>query len=177
MVFSHSVVSNSLQPHRRQHARLPGPSPSPGACSNSGPLSQWGHPTISSSVTSFSSHPQSFPASGSSPVSQLFISGGPSIGPSASASVLPQNIQGWFPLGLTSLISLLPKGYSQECCGESRFSRKSIIHPFIHSPINTCSHPLISFNKCLLKVLYMLGPGNTVLSNANIVTEYIFFTG
>ena len=102
-----SVVSNSLQHHGLQHARLPCPSPSPKACSNLCPLSQWCHPTISSSVILFPSRLQSFPAAGSFPMSQLFASGGQSIGPSASASVFPVNIQGWFPLGLTSLISLL----------------------------------------------------------------------
>ena len=102
--FSCSVVSNSLWPHEQQHARLPCSSPSPGAFSNSCWLSQWCHPTISSSVAPFSSCPQFFPASGSFPVSQLFTSGGQSIGASTSASVLPMNIQGWFPLGLTGLI-------------------------------------------------------------------------
>ena len=90
--------------------RLPCPSPSPRVCSNSCPLSQWCHPTISSSVTPFSSCLQSFPASGSFPVIWLFASGGYSIGASASASVLPVSIQGWFPLGLTGLISLQSKG-------------------------------------------------------------------
>ena len=99
-------MPNSLQPHGLQHARLPCPSPTPGACSNSCPLSRWCHPTISTSVIPFSSHLQSFPASGSSPRSQFFASGGQSIGASASASVLPTNIQDWFPLGLTGLISL-----------------------------------------------------------------------
>ena len=94
-----------------QHTRFPCPSPSPGVCSNSCPLSQWCHPTISSSVAPFSSCPQSFPASGSFPVSRLFASGGQSIG--ASASVLPRNIQGWFPLGLTGWISLQTKGLSR----------------------------------------------------------------
>ena len=91
--FSRSVVSDSLRPHGLQHARLPCLSPTPGACSNSCPLSQWCHPTISSSVVPFSSCPQSFPASGSFLMSQLFASGGQSIGASASASVLPMNIQ------------------------------------------------------------------------------------
>ena len=89
----------ALQPHWLQHARLPCLSPSPRACSNSCPLSRWCHPTISSSVLPFSSCPQSFPASGSFPVSQLFASGGQSIGVSASASVLPMTIQDWPPLG------------------------------------------------------------------------------
>ena len=113
MQFSRSVVSDPLQPHGLQHARPPCPSPTPGAYSNSCPLSQWCHPTISSSVVHFSSCLQSFPASGSFPVSQFFAWGGQSIGVSASASVLPINIQGWFPLGLTSLISLESKGLSR----------------------------------------------------------------
>ena len=109
-MFSHWIMSNSLQPHGLQHTRLPCPSASPGVYSNTCPLSQWCHPTISSSVTA-SSCLQSFPVSGSFPVSQLFASGGQSIG--ASASVLPVKIEGWFPLGLTSLISLLSKGLSR----------------------------------------------------------------
>ena len=100
------VVSDSLQPHGLQHARLLCPSPTPGAYSNSGPSSQWCHLTISSSVVPFFSWLRSFPASGSFPTSQFFISGGQSIAVSASASVLPMNIQDWFPLGLTGWISL-----------------------------------------------------------------------
>ena len=96
--FSCSVVSNSLWPHGLQYARFPCPSPTSGAYSNSGPLSWWWHPTISSSVIPFSSHLQSFPPSGPFQMNQLFASGGQSIGVSASASVLPMNIQGWFPL-------------------------------------------------------------------------------
>jgi len=110
--FSHSGVSNSLWPHGLQHARPPCPSPTPGACSNSCPFSQWRHPTISSSVVPFS-RLQSFPASGSSLVSQFFASGGQSTGVSASASVLPVNIQDWSPLRLTGLISLQSKGLSR----------------------------------------------------------------
>ena len=106
-------MSDCLQPHELQHARLLCLSLSPWVCANSHPLSQWCHPTISSSVVPFSSSPQSFPASGSFPVSQFFSSGGQSIGASASALVLPMNIQDWFPLGLTSLISLQSKGYSR----------------------------------------------------------------
>ena len=105
--FSCSVMSDSLQPHEVQYARLPCPSPTPGACSNSCLLSQWCHPTISSSVVPFSSCLQSFPASGSFQLSQFFASGGQSIG--VSASVLPMNIQDWFPLGLTGLISFQSK--------------------------------------------------------------------
>ena len=113
LLLSCWVMSNSLQPHGLQHARLPYSSPSSGACSNSSPLSRWCHPTILSSVFPFSSCLQSFPASGSFPVSWLFTSGGQSTGASASASVLPMPIQGWFPLGLTDLISLLSKGLSR----------------------------------------------------------------
>ena len=107
VLFTHKVLSDSLQPHRLQHARFPCPSPSPRVCSNSCPLSQWCHPTISSSVTRFSSCPQSFPSWGSFPISHFFASGGQSIEASVSVSVLPMNIQDWFPLGLTGLISLL----------------------------------------------------------------------
>ena len=106
LFFSRSVVFDSLWPHELQHASLPCPSPSPGVCSNLCSLSRWCYRTISSSVVSFSSCLQSFAASGSQ-VSQFFSAGGQSIGASVSASVLPINIQGWFPLGLTGLISLL----------------------------------------------------------------------
>ena len=110
-LFSHSVVSDSLRSHELQHTRLPCPSLSPRVCSDLCPLSQWCHPTISSSVAPFSSCPQSFPASGSFPVSQLFTSGGQSIG--ALASVLLMSIQDWFPLGWTGLISLQSMGLSR----------------------------------------------------------------
>ena len=113
LLFSHSVVSDSLRPRGLQHARLPRPSLSPRVCSNSCPLSWWHHPTISSSVTPFSSCPQSFPASGFFPMSPFFVSGGQSIGASAARSVLPMNIQHWFPLGLTGLLSLQSKGLSR----------------------------------------------------------------
>ena len=108
--FSCSVTSNSLRPHGLQHARPPCPSSTPRACSDSCPLSQWCHPTISSSVVPVSSCPQSFPAPGSFPMSHIFTSGGQSIGVWASASVLPMNILDWFPLGWTSWISLQSKG-------------------------------------------------------------------
>ena len=110
--FSHSVMSDSLRPCEQKHIRPPCPSPTPRVHPNPCPWSQWCHPTISSSVIPFSSCPQSFRASRSFPMSQLFASGGHSIGVSASTSVLPMNIQGWFPLGLTGLISLLSKGLS-----------------------------------------------------------------
>ena len=109
-LFCHSVVSDSLWPRDLQHARLPFPLLSPQVCSNSCPLSRWCHPTISSSIVPFSSCLQSFPASGSFQVSWLFTSDDQVIGASASASVLPVNIQGLFLLGLTGLISLLSKG-------------------------------------------------------------------
>ena len=111
--FSRSVVSDSLQPHEVQHVTLPCPSPTPTACSNSCPSSQWCHPAISSSIVPVSSCLQSFPATGSFPVSQFFASGGQSIGASASASVLQMNIQDWVPLGLTDWISLQFKGLSR----------------------------------------------------------------
>ena len=106
-------MSNFLQPHWQKHARLPCPSLSPRICSYSCPVSQWCHPTILCSVVPSSSCPQSLPASGSFPMSWLFASGGQSIGASASASVLPKNIQAWFPLALTGLISLLSRGLSR----------------------------------------------------------------
>ena len=109
--FSHSVVSNSLQLHGLHHARPLSPSPMPGVYWNSCPLSRWCHPRISSSVIPFSSHPPSFPASGSFPMSQFFTSGSQSIG--TSVSVLPMNIQDWFPLGLIDWISLRSKGLSR----------------------------------------------------------------
>ena len=110
---SRSVVSDSLWPHGLQHTRPPCPSPTPGVYSDSCPLSRWCHPTISSSVVPFPSHLQSFPASGSFQMRQLFPSGGQSIGVSASALVLPMNIQDWFPLGWPGCISWLFKGLSR----------------------------------------------------------------
>ena len=111
--FSCSSVSDSLQPHGLQHTRLPCPSPTPGACSNSFPSCRWCHPTISSSVFRFSPCLQSFPALGSSAMSQFFTSGGQRIGVSALAPILLMNIQDWFPLGGTCWISLQSKGLSR----------------------------------------------------------------
>ena len=111
--FSRSVVSDSLRPHESQHARLPCPSPTPGVHPNSCASNRWCHPAISSSVVPFSSCPQSLPASGSFPMSQLFAWGGQSIGVSASVSVLPMNTQDWSPLGWTGWISLLSKGLAR----------------------------------------------------------------
>ena len=127
-------MSDCLQPHELQHARLLCLSLSPWVCANSHPLSQWCHPTISSSVVPFSSSPQSFPASGSFPVSQFFSSGGQSIGASTSAPVLPVSIQGWFTLRLIGLISLLSKGLSrvfssfQKEAGRQRNQRSNCQH-------------------------------------------------
>ena len=125
--FSCSVVSDSLRPRGLQHTRLPWSSPTPRAYSNWSPSSRWLHPTISSSVI-FSSHLQSFPASGSFPRNKFFVSGGQSIGVSASASVLPMNIQDWFPLGLNDWISLQSKGlsrvFSNTTVQKDQFSRQ-----------------------------------------------------
>ena len=112
--FSRWVVSNSLRPHGLQHIRPPCPSPAPGAYPNSCPLSRWCHQTISSSVVPFSSCPQYFPASGSFQMSQLFASGGQSIGVSASTSFLPMNTHDWFPLGWTGWISSQSKWLSRD---------------------------------------------------------------
>ena len=111
--ISRSVMSGSLQPHEQQHTRPPYPSLTPGVHPNPCPSSRWCHPAISSSVIPFSSWPQSFPTSGSFPMSQLFTSGGQSIGVSASTSVLPMNTQDWSPLGWTGWISLQSKGLSR----------------------------------------------------------------
>ena len=111
--FSRSVMSDSSQPHGPQHTRPPCPSPTPRVHPNSSPWSRWCHPTISTSVIPFSSCPQSFPASGCFPMSQLFTSGGQRIGVSASTSVLPMHIQDWSPLGWTGWISMQSKGLSR----------------------------------------------------------------
>ena len=137
-MFSCSVVSDSLRSHGLQHPRAPCPSPTPGACSNPCPLSQWWHPTFSSSVISFSSCLPSFPASGSFPVSQLFESGDQSIG--ASASVLPMNIQDWFPLGLTGWISLQFKWLSTKSLLQHHSSKASILW---HSALLMVQHPFM----------------------------------
>ena len=135
LLFSCSVMCDSLRPHGRQHARLPYLSPSAGTCSNSRPLSWRCHPTILSSAIPISSCLQSFPASRSFPMSQLFVSGGQSIGVSASASVLPMNIQDWFPLGLTGLISLGSKGlsrvFSSTTIQKHQFFGTQLSHPYM----------------------------------------------
>ena len=130
--FSHTVVSDSLWPHGLWHTRLPCASPTPGVYSNSCPLSQWCHPSISSSVVPFSSHLQSFPASGSFQMSQLSASGGQSIGVSASASVLPMNTQDQSPLGWTGWISSQSRGCSRV------FSNTTV--QFLYNPTLTSIH-------------------------------------
>ena len=142
--FSRSVVSNSLRPHESQHSRLPCSSPTPRVYSNSWPSSRWCHPAISSSVIPFSSCPQSLPASGSFPVSQLFSWGGQSIGVSASISVLPMNTQDWSPLGWTGWISFVPRD-SQESSPTPQFkSINSSVLSFLHIQL---SHPYMTTGK------------------------------
>ena len=138
--FSCSVVSDSLWPHGLQQARLPCPSSTPKAYSNSCPLSQWCHPTISSSVVPLSSCLQSFPALGSFPMSHFFASGGQNIGVSASASVLPTNIQGWFPLELAGLISLQSKGLSKVFCNTTIQKHQFFGAQLFYSPTLTSIH-------------------------------------
>ena len=163
--FSHSVMSNSLQPHEPQHARPPCPSPIPGVYPNSCPLSRWWHPTISSSVIPFSSCIQSFSASGSFPMNRLCASGG--TGASASASVLPMNIQDWFPLGWTGMISLLSKGALKSLL-QHHSSKASILwcsaflivqlsHPYI-TPRKTIALTILFFDQqsCLCFLIYRL---------------------
>ena len=198
LLFSHSVVSNYLQSYGLQHTRLPCPSPSPRYCSNPCPLISWCHLTISSSVTSFSSFPQSFPVSGSFPVRWLFASLGQSIRASVSSSVLPIKIQVWFPLWVTGLISLLSKGLSRvlpsTTVGKNHFFStqpslwyNSHIHtwllektqlwlswPFLAKwclLLKTLSRFVIAFvprNKCLL-ILWLQSPSAVILKPKKIV--------
>ena len=149
MSFSHQVMSDSLQLHGVQHSRLPCFSLSPRVCSNSCPLSWWCHQIISSSVTHFSSCPQSFPASGSFPVNRLFVSGGQNCEASASTSVLPMNIQGWFPLGFTSLISLLSKGLSRVYSSITVWK-----HQFFGFFIVQLSHPYLTTGKTIALAIW-----------------------
>ena len=137
--FSCSVVSDSLWPHGLQHARPPCLPPTPKVYSNSCPLSQWCHPTISASVIPFSFHLQPVPASWSFPMSQFFASGGQSIGVSALATVLPMNIQDWFLLGLTYLISLQSKGLSRVFSTTVQSINSSVLS-FLYSPALTSIH-------------------------------------
>ena len=147
LLLSRSVVSDSLRPYRLQHARLPFPSPTPGACSNSCLLNQWCHPTISTSVIPFSSCLQAFPTLGSFLMSQLlFTSCGQSIGASASASVLLMNIQDWFPLGWTGWISLQSKGLSRVFSNTS--SKASVLQCSAFFTVQL-SHPYMTTRKTI----------------------------
>ena len=140
VLFSHSVVSDSLRPHESQHARPPCPSPTPGVHSDWRPLSQWYHPAISSSVVPFSSHLRSFPASGAFQMSQLFTSDGQSIGVSVSSSIFPVNIQDWFPLRWTGRSPYSPRD-SQEFSPTTQFkSINSSTLSLLHSPTLTSIH-------------------------------------
>ena len=141
--FQFSSVTQScptLWPHEPQHARPPCPSPTPGVYPNSCPWSRWCHPSISSSVVPFSSFPQSFPVSGSFQMSQLFASGGQSIGISASTSVLPMNTQDWSPLGWTGWISLQSKGPLEASPTPQFKSINSSVLSLLHSPTLTSTH-------------------------------------
>ena len=138
--FNHLVITDSLQPRGLQQARTPCPSPTPGVYSNSCPLSWLCHPTISSSVIPFSSLLQSFPASGSFQISQFFTSGGQSIGVSASTSVLPMNIQDWFPLGWTGWISLQSNGFSRVFSNTTVLKHQFSALSFPYSPTLTSIH-------------------------------------
>ena len=174
LLFSHSVVSNSLQSHGLQHTRLPCPSPSPRAWSNSCPLSWWCHPTISSSVVPFSSCLQSFPASGSSPMSQFFTSAGQSTGVSASASVLPMNMQDWFPLGWTGLIFLQSRGLSRvfsnttvqkHQCAKFTVCMKSALYEGIRCMwVHGCTTDTFFMGQDLLEVLSCYSPQRKSIS-------------
>ena len=138
--FSCSVMSDSLWPHEPQYARPPCPSPAPGVHPNPCPLSRWCHPTISSSVFPFSSCPQSFPASGTFPISQLFASGGQIFAVSASKWVLPMNTQDWSPLGRTGWISLQFKGLSRIFSNTTVQKHLFFCVSFLYSPTVTSIH-------------------------------------
>ena len=163
-VVSLCFMSNSLQPRGLQHARLPCPSPSPGVYSNSCLLNWWCHPTISSSVVPFFSHLQSFSASGSIPVSQFFTSGGQSTGASASASVLPLNIQGWFPLGSDWLVLLAVQGTLKSLL--QHHSSKASVLRCLAFFIVQLSHLYMTTGKTIvLTILAFAGKGMSLLFN------------
>ena len=133
-------MSDSLQPHGLQHTRLPCPSPTPRACSNLCPSSPWCHPTVSSSVVPFSFCLQSYPASGTFPMSQFFALGGQNTGASTLASVFPMNIQDWFPLGLAGLFSLWPRNSHKSSPTPQFKSTNSSVLSFIYGPALTPIH-------------------------------------
>ena len=161
-------MSNSLRPHGLQYVRLSCPSLSPRVCSESYPLSWWCHSTISSSVVPFSCL-QSFPASGFFPVSQLFASGGQSTGASASASVLPMNIQSWFLLGLTSLISLQSKRLSRVFSNHS--SKASILQHSAFFMVQL-SHPYLATGKTIALTIWMF-VGKVTFLFFNILSRFV----
>ena len=169
LLFSRQVVSSSLQPHEQQHARQPCPSPSSWVCSNSCPLNWWCHPTISSFVVPFSCL-QSFPASESFPVSWLFASGGQSIGASVSALVLPMNIQDWFPLGWTGLISLLSKGLSKSLL-QHHSSKASILWCSAFFMVQL-SHPYMTTGKTIALTIRTL-VGEVMAQLFNILPKFV----
>ena len=144
-------MPDSLWPHGLQHARLPCPSPTPRVYPNSGPLNWWCHPTISSFVITFVSCLQSFPASGSFPMSQCFASGGQSIGVSASTSVLLMNIQDWFTLGWTDWISLQFKGLSRVFSNTTVQKHQFLSLSFLYSPTHTSIHDYWEKNIALIR--------------------------
>ena len=155
--FSRSVVYDSLRPHESQHARPPCPSPTPRVYPNPCPWSWWCHPAISSSVIPFSSCPQSLPASGSFPMSQLFEWGGQSTGVSASASVLPMNTQDWFPLGWTGWISLQSKGLSR-VFSNTIVQKHQFFGAQLSSPSNSHIHtwPLEKPSFIILSIIFIV---------------------
>ena len=173
-------MSDSLQPHESQHTRPPCPSQTPGIYSNLCPSSRWCHPTILSSVVPFSSCPQSLPASGSFPMSQLFAWGGPSIGVSASASVLPMNTQDWSPLGWTGWISLQSKGlsrvFSNTIVQKHQFLGWGInVTPWlIH--VNVWKNPLQCCEVISLQLTKINGGKKKTRTKASILQHSAFFT-
>ena len=165
-------MSDSLQPHGLQHARLPCPSPTPRACSNSCPSRRWCHPTISSSVIPFSPCLQSFPASGSFQMSQLFASGGQRIGVSASASVLAMNIQDWFPLGWTGWISLRSRGLWRVLSNTTVQK-----HQFFHAQLYRNLSILFILFHCfgfVLSSLHSVSLGNHLFSLSLVLVSSLF---
>ena len=185
--FSRSVVSDYLRPYGLQHTRLPCLSPAPRACSNSCPLSWWCHPTISSSVIPFFSCLQSFPASGSFPVSQFFASGGQSINISASASVLPMNIQDWFPFGIDWLDLLAVQG-TRKSLLQHHNSKASILQCSAFFVVQL-SHPYVTTGKTIAltiqtfvsKVMFLLFSLSIMIlkfihGEACISTSFLFMT-
>ena len=165
-LFSHSVVSDFLWPHGQQHTRFSCPSPSPGVCLNSCPLHQWCHPTISSSVDPFSSCIWSFPASASFLMSWLFVSDGHGIGASVSVCVLPVNIQGWFPLGLTGHISLQPKNLLHYSSKASVLQRSAFFMVQLLPPYMTTGKTIaLTMTLCLMHSVFSFSWIDSILTS------------